>query len=144
MGNLYRYQKPDGTVLERDLDGNFMRTSLLYSAWLTRGARLSPWSSQVDFGAAVDQGCTVFALSSNIDWSGRVVFDTPRSHDNLKLPFDYARLNKWPEWFVADPATSYQITGLLGEQVTSGGELAEGLPITLAPGQKGSLRVCPA
>ncbi len=43
MNGLYRYQKHDGHVLERDLDGNFMRTSLLYSSWLMRGSRLSPW-----------------------------------------------------------------------------------------------------
>ena len=142
MNGLYKYQRPDGKVLERDLDGNFMRTSLLYAAWLMRGARLSPWSPQVDLGAAVDQECTVLALGSTIDWDGRVVFDTPRSRDNFKLPIDYPRLNKWPEWFVVDVDKSYRVSGMLGEQMTTGQALADGLPVRLAAGQSGSLKVC--
>ncbi len=97
----------------------------------------------MNLGAAVDRECTVFSLDSSSDWSGRVVFDTPRSRDNFNLPFDYARLNKWPEWFVADPVKNYQISGMLGEQVTSGQALADGLAVTLTPGQQGSLRICP-
>jgi hypothetical protein len=144
MGALYKYQKPDGKVLERDLDGNFMRTSLLYASWLMRGARLTPWSPNVDLGAAVDGDCVIFALQANADWLGRIVLDTPRSRENFKLPFDYPRLNKWPEWFVAEPNHDYHLTGSLGERLVKGEELSVGLQVKLTAGQDSWLRVCPA
>jgi hypothetical protein len=141
---LYKFQKPDGKVLERDLDGNFMRTALLYASWLMRGARLSPWTSMVDLGAAVDQECTVLALNAGTDWDGRIIFDTPRWRDYFNMPFDYPRLNKWPEWFAAEPDADYSVTGLLGDRVVKGYELAAGLSVKLTSGQQGSLKVCPA
>ena len=141
---LYKFQKPDGKVLERDLDGNFMRTSLLYASWLMRGARLAPWTSMVDLGGAVDQDCTVLVLNANTDWDGRVVFDTPRWREYFNMPLDYPRLNKWPEWFAAEPDADYSLTGLLGDRVVKGRELSAGLSVRLASGQQGSLRVCPA
>lgn len=144
MEELFKFQQPDGTVLERDLDGNFIRTSLLYSAWLTRGTRLSPWDSQVHLGAALDGECTVYALSAEQQWDGRMVFDVARHRLHLGLPFDYPRLNKWPEWFVAEPERTYRLSGMLGERTLTGAELAAGVSLALVPGQSGTLRVCAA
>lgn len=143
IGVLFSFQRSDGTVLERDLDGNFIRTALLYSAWLTRGARLAPWSPDVDLGAAVDGDCTVFALSSSADWDGRLVFDTPRSRLNMQMPIDYPRLNKWPEWLVVESDKAYQVTGALGSGTALGSELAQGVALHLGQGESASLRVCP-
>jgi hypothetical protein len=98
----------------------------------------------VDLGAAVDQDCTLFSLMAGADWEGRLIFDTPRSREHFKLPLDYPRLNKWPEWFVAEPDADYKLTGLLGERLARGEELSDGLQVSLTSGQQGSLRVCPA
>jgi hypothetical protein len=144
MDVLYKFQRADGTVLERDLDGNFIRTALLYSARLMRGARLAPWSSQAHLGGALDGECGVFAVSTDVPWDGRIVFDIPRSQQYMHLPLDYPRLNKWPEWLVAHPDKTYQVTGSLGDRQAGGAELADGLPIQLMPGTPVSLRVCPA
>jgi hypothetical protein len=144
MSGLYAFQRPDGKVLERDLDGNFMRTSLLYASWLTGGARIEPWSSHVDLGAARDKECTLFTLSASEDWQGRLIFDSPRHREHLKLPLDYPRLNKWPEWFVAESDAEYRLSGWPGDVIAKGPELTAGLPVRLISGQQSSLRVCPA
>ena len=38
MAVLYGYQREDGAVTDENIDGNFIRTVMLYGRWLTRGA----------------------------------------------------------------------------------------------------------
>ena len=53
IGALYGFQDADGAVVERDLDGNFIRSTLMYAYRLTGGARLDPWSPDLLLGLRI-------------------------------------------------------------------------------------------
>lgn len=145
IGVLYGFQGTEGAVVERDLDGNFIRTALINAARLTGGARLEPWSPDALLGGARDGACLVLWATAARDWQGRLVFDRPRHRDYLGMPYDYPRLNKWPQWFTADTGRRYAVAdGTGGSVARPGQELIDGLPLTLAAGQERTLRVCPA
>jgi len=150
MPVLYGFQDAEtGAVVERDLDGNFVRTSLLYGQYLTRGAWLAPWPVGGMLGGAEDGGCLVLSAASRTDWSGRVTFDLARHSTYFQMPVDYPRLNKWLEWYTVDPARSYRLeSGADGESPSQrsvvGSELIEGVELTLAANRPTYLRLCPA
>jgi hypothetical protein len=145
VGTLYGFQTPDGAVVERDLDGNFIRSALLNAYRLTGGARIDPWSPDVLLGGARDGSCLVLWAATSADWQGRLVFDHPRHRDFNRMPYDYARLNMWPEWFTADVGTAYRVgDGAGATAVLDGRALIDGLPLMLPAGQGRTLRVCPA
>ncbi|MCC6173933.1 MAG: hypothetical protein IT305_01410 [Chloroflexi bacterium] len=144
IGVLYGYQHADGSVTDENIDGNFVRTVLLYGLSATQGTRLEPWNPEISLGAARDGDCLWVHLHSQIDWRGRLVFDSPRHAANFGLPDDYPRLNQWPEWWAAQPGSSYAITRPSGAQLhVDGARLAAGLPIRLGPDAIYRLRVCP-
>ena len=145
IGTLFGAQEDGGRVEDRYLDGNFVRTALLYAAWQTRGARVDPWAPGVMLGAAPDDGCLQLAAAVDRDWEGRLIFDAPRHRLHLGLTINYPRLNEWPEWFAAEPAGAYVLTdsGQHLSGVYRGAELIEGLPIRLAGGSERELRICP-
>jgi hypothetical protein len=141
---LYGYQHDDGSVTDENIDGNFIRTVLLYGLSQTRGTRLEPWSPTVALGAVPDGPCLRVHLHAEDLWRGQVVFDSPRHIQNVGLTTDYPRLNQWPEWWTVDPARRYAVTMSDGTLINlEGGSLAAGLPISLAPNLATSLRVCP-
>jgi hypothetical protein len=145
MAVLYGFQAADGTVLGAYLDGNFIRTALLYGLARTDGARLEPWREGLLLGAVRDGDCLVLAASSPTGWQGRLVFDTPRHRLNLRLPLDYPRLNKWPEWFVVEPEHAYDVIDSAGTASGryDGPSLSRGLQLSLAADVERQLRVCP-
>jgi hypothetical protein len=141
---LYGFQHDDGSVTDENIDGNFVRTVLLYGLSMTRGARLEPWSPTVALGAAVDGPCLRVHLHAEDVWHGTLLLDTPRHAQNLGLAVDYPRLNQWPEWWPVDPASLYTVTLTDGTTIGLDGErLAAGLPMTLAPNVATQLRICP-
>lgn len=142
---LYGFQQADGRVGDDYLDGNFVRSTLLYALWQTQGLTLAPWREDVLVGAAPEGSCLVISVSSAEPWEGRLVFDTPRHRLYLRAPIDYPRLNEWPEWFVAEPEHSYTVRDLTtGAAADWAGEtLAAGLPLQLDGGVERQLRVCP-
>ena len=149
MPVLYGFQDGEGRVVERDLDGNFIRTSLLYGSRLTRGARLDPWPEGGLLGGADAGGCLTLAAAARDAWEGRLVLDQPRHRLFGRLPVDYPRLNKWPEWFVVESDRSYMVEVAAGgspasQLVASGAELAEGIALALHPDRETYVRVCPA
>ena len=145
IGVLYGFQAPDGAVVERDLDGNFIRSALLNAFRLTGGARLDPWTPDVLIGGSRDGGCLVLWASASKPWQGRLILDRPRYRDYSHMPYDYARLNKWPEWFTADAALTYAVSDNQGAPTNvAGATLIDGLPINLTPGQERVFRVCRA
>jgi hypothetical protein len=145
-GTLFGVQAADGRVEDRYLDGNFVRTALLYAAWQSQGVRMAPWDPAAMLGAAPDGDCLTLAIGTSSRWSGRLIFDTPRHRLHLGLPMNYPRLNEWPEWFVVEPHGEYDVEDSLDEVTGSqvGSALADGLQLQLAPGSERRLRVCPA
>lgn len=144
MAVLYGFQSADGAVLGEYLDGNFIRTTLLYGLARTRGLRAEPWREGILLGAAPDGRCLVASLTSPTDWEGRLVFDTPRHRLHLKLPLDYPRLNMWPEWFVVEADERYRVedSGAQVAAVHAGRGLSSGLPVSLEAGVERQFRVC--
>ena len=145
-GTLFGAQEDSGRVDDEHLDGNFIRTALLYSAWQTQGARLEPWEPGTMLGAAPDGDCLVVVTSAGHDWSGKVVFDTPRHRLNLGLPLNYPRLNEWPEWFVVEPGRQYRVDDSGGDAsgAYDGARLGSGLDLRLQGGAEQRLQVCAA
>jgi hypothetical protein len=145
MAVLYGFQRTTGAVTDENIDGNFIRTVMLYGRWLTRGTRLEPWSPSVGLGAAQDGACLQLHLHAASPWAGRLLFDTPRHREVLHLDADYPRLNQWQEWWIAEPGRQYDVTLPDGSGVRLDGRvLAAGLPLAVEPGQEYRLRVCPS
>jgi len=143
IGVFYGFQKDDGAVTDENIDGNFVRTALLYGLWRTHRTRVDPWIPSVALGAAQDGGCLQVHLHADQPWSGRLLFDATRHEQYLGLSTDYPRLNQWPEWWAVDPARRYAVTQADGSQNSASGEqLAAGLPLSLAAGTPAELRVC--
>jgi hypothetical protein len=142
---LYGYQHDDGSLTDENIDGNFMRTVLIYGLSLTRGARLEPWSPRVALGAAFDGACLRVHVHSEDVWQGVLLFDTPRHRQHVGLALDYPRLNQWPEWWTVEPTRRYAVDLPDGTRIeVDGAPLAAGLPLSLAPNLAHRLRVCPA
>lgn len=132
---MFDMQSPSGFVKEDYLDGNFIRTALLYATYKTQGVVTHPWREDVFLGAAYDKDKKelYICLSTDAQWQGVLKFDLPRHHTIWNLPFEYPRLNATPEWFVVEPQKIYSVVDLnTGEKFFHSGEsLAKGLAITL-------------
>lgn len=141
---LYGYQQGDGAVTDENIDGNFIRTVLLYGLSLTRGTRIEPWAPTVALGAAVEGGCLHVHLHTESAWQGRLLFDAPRHRLHVGLAEDYPRLNQWPEWWTVTAGQRYGVQLPDGSALELDGlELGAGLPLALAPDAAHQLRVCP-
>lgn len=135
IGVMFRMQSPSGFVSEGYLDGNFIRTSLLYAVYKTQGVMADPWREDVYLGAVYDRDKKELhvCLSADAQWEGVLEFDLPRHRTIWNLPFEYPRLNGTPEWFVVEPQDTYAVVDLnTGEEsFHSGQSLAKGLAVTL-------------
>jgi hypothetical protein len=139
---MWAIQKESGIIEGWHGDGNFARTSLLYALWKTQGVTIRPWRADVRFGAVRKHDTLHLVFTSDQPWSGRVMFDTPRHAGVMRLPVDYPRINQFPEWFTVTESSRFAVT-VGGNPVAgkSGQQLAEGLPITLAPGVPMAIKV---
>ena len=117
-------------------DGNFARTSLMYSLWKTQGLTTQPWREDVTFGATREGDRLFISLSAAEEWRGRLVFDVPRHRRHLRLPIDWTRINQFPEWFTVDEGRRYVVRDLAnGEQETyPASALRRGLRVQLSAG----------
>ncbi len=133
---MFLKQNPNGFVEGWYLDGNFVRTALLYALYKTQGVSVSPWQETIQLGAVLDnQENTLYLyLSTQKNWQGDIMFDFPRHRLFWDLPFEYPRLNSLPEWYTVEPEGSYLVINLhTGEEViTTGQQLIDGLAISLA------------
>jgi hypothetical protein len=142
---MFLKQRADGFVEGWFLDGNFVRTALLYAQYKTQGLSLAPWSEGVRVGAALDRETdTLYVyLAAQEAWQGKLRFDTPRHRTIWNMPIEYPRVNGAPEWYVVEPGSVYLVTNVDTGEVSSfsGQELAEGLPITIQGSEGNVLRL---
>lgn len=142
---MFLKQRSDGFVEGWFLDGNFVRTALLYAQYKSQGLSVDPWSEGVRVGGAFDrESDTLYVyLAAQEGWEGKLRFDTPRHRDIWHLPIEYPRVNGSPEWYVVEPDSLYLVNNLDADEVSSysGQELAEGLPINLHSSENGVLRL---
>jgi hypothetical protein len=145
---LLAMQRRDGFVARDYLDGNFVRTALLYAEWKTRGARLEPWREDLRIGgaepvaASAENGLRLY-LAAAEPWSGRLHFDGARHRTSWSLRADYPRRNGSPEWFTVERGRGYVARDLDSgeESLHDGSALLAGVPLTLEPGRPRRLSI---
>jgi hypothetical protein len=140
---MWDRQQPDGIIEGWYGDGNFARTTLMYAFWKTQGLTIEPWRPDVRFGAVRNGRRLFVSLLADAPWRGRLIFDHPRHKEIMRLPFDYPRINQFPEWFVvpADATCQVKTNGQAKSTKHPGKELRNGLAIALAPGREERLIV---
>ena len=71
-------------------------------------------------------------------WSGELRFDTPRHRDVLHLPWDWPRINSFPEWYTVEASREYRVRDLGARQPEHrrGDQLASGLAVRVRPGEQ--------
>lgn len=101
---LFHKQRSNGFVDDHYLDGNFMRTSVLYAQMRSGGWTAHPWSPSVGVGferVGADRAVLVVTAGAE-GFRGRIVPDSRRHETVLRLPWNWPRLNSWPEWCTAE------------------------------------------
>jgi hypothetical protein len=138
---LWSRQRADGIIEGWHGDGNFARTSIMYSLWKTQGISAHPWREDLRLGAARSGNGIAVVVAADRPWKGRLVFDGRRHADNLRLPIDWPRINQFPEWFTVAARGRYRLAPAPGNgaglsvREVSGEELRRGLRLTLDPGK---------
>ena len=132
MEVLLDMQRPDGHFEYWYGEGNFNRTALLYALMHSGGVRPAHWRPGVGIGASYN--AEGLRLHLKADGPVRVQFDRARHRRVMNLPQNIVRLNEFPEWFVVDENTLYEVTRPGGGEpiIRLGAELVSG--IALAPG----------
>jgi hypothetical protein len=133
---MYHKQRSDGFVSEHYLDGNFIRTCLLYGHMRSGGWMADPWSADVGVGYEPlgNGGACVVVQAGAEGWSGRLVPDTSRHQTIVNLPWDWPRINSWPEWCPASRVESVRV--LRGEawvRIPEAKGVVDGVGVDLPP-----------
>jgi hypothetical protein len=146
---LWSRQRPDGIIEAWHGDGNFARTTIMYSLWKTQGVSAHPWREDLRLGAVRTDDGVALSVVADKPWSGALVFDRARHAENLHLPIDWPRINQFPEWFVVAAGSRYltQTRPASGAGAStrelSGAELRRGLPLKLEAGKPVQIYVRP-
>lgn len=126
-------------------DGNFARTTIMYCLWKTQGVYLQDWRDDLQLGAVQQEGQLLISLlADKADYRGKLAFDHPRHQNHLNMPFDYPRINQFPEWFTVKASATYELLEVRDGSETSKGtftgqELMEGIDMELKAGQRTQL-----
>jgi hypothetical protein len=142
---LWSKQQPDGIIEGWHADGNFARTTIMYCLWKSQGITIQPWRNDVTLGAVRRGDDLLVAIKADQPWQGTVRFDYPRHKAIMHLPFNYPRINSFPEWFTVEKDESYRIVEAdSGRQNDYSGEvMSQGLPVNLEAGAERVWRVSP-
>jgi len=127
------------------LESNGVRTVLMHALMHTQGLIARPWQKNLQLGAArIDDELSIVILAKN-DWSGALDFDIPRHRYYMGFQKDWPRMNTLPEWFTVEYDQRYKVQCLDSgtENIYSGKELHNGLPLRLKAGQTMKIRVSP-
>jgi rhamnogalacturonyl hydrolase YesR len=144
---MWAIQREDGFIDHGHPEGNFARTSLMYSLWKTKGVTAHEWNPGLRLGAVTlgnDQ--LLLALESEgADWKGELRFDRPRHRDFFHLPIDWPRINQFPEWYTVEKTQQYKVTNATTQvsKVVTGEELIAGYPVEVSSSESLELIVEP-
>ncbi len=122
IGYMFACQNPDGFVSGDYLDGNFIRTAVMYADMRAACVRTVPWRNGTSVGLAAAKGRepVLVVVAGPDGYRGRLVPDFRRDAARMHLPWDWPRINSWPEWAGVDSAT----------------ETLRGVEITLKPNER--------
>lgn len=141
---IFALQDGDGSAGAGYLDGNVIRTALLYAGWKSAG--VSPRPPREDLALGAERSPDGTAVTLNLDaaspWSGRLAFDPPRHRLHWSMPFDYPRRNAQPEWFAVESMARYLVTdlGSGARRELGGAALLAGLAVEIG-GDGGPVRL---
>lgn len=135
---MFDIQTSSGIVSGRYLDGNFIRTALLYASYKAQGVTAEPWSPGTRVGASLDavSGELTLCVDAEPGWNGVIRFDPPRHETIWKMATNYPRLNSTPEWFPVSADATYSVENLATGEATqySGAELVRGITVATGAG----------
>ncbi len=137
MAILLGKQRDSGLMEGWHGDGNTARTTLMWTLWKTQGITAGPWRTDLLLGAerTADGALRVFVQCEH-PWRGVLRFDRKRHREVFHLPFDYARINQFPEWFTVEAEARYRLEREGGEAAgVTGAELMR-YPVTLKAGER--------
>ncbi len=130
---IFALQDGDGSAGAGYLDGNVIRTALLYAGWKSAGVSPRPPREDLALGAerSPDGSGIILHFAAASPWSGRLVFEPPRHRLHWSMPFDYPRRNAQPEWFAIDSVARYLVTDLVTgvQRELAGAALLDGLAV---------------
>lgn len=106
---MWSMQQPDGIIEGWHGDGNFARTTIMYCLWKTQGLTLQPWRRDLQLGAETSGDTLWISITCEKPWKGKIYFDQKRHKKILNLPFDWPRINQFPEWFTIDEDQIYLV-----------------------------------
>ena len=134
---MWNKQQPSGIIEGWHGDGNFARTTIMYCLWKTCGAYLVPWNDSLKLGCVCKDNKLYLSISSPEKWYGKLMLDKKRHAEFMHLPFDWPRINQFPEYFTVEKGNNYTMVSNLSSEpkVISGEELMEGLPLKLKAAQ---------
>ncbi|WP_350129634.1 hypothetical protein [Imperialibacter sp.] len=117
-------------------DGNFARTTIMYCLWKTQGMTVAPWRADIQPGVVRIGEDLLISVTVDADWAGVLKFDVARHQANMHMPWDWPRINQFPEWFTADESSQYKWINLQesGEEAFSGEQLSVGVNVSLKKG----------
>ena len=133
---MWNFQKPDGIIEGWHGDGNFARTSIMYCLWKTQGLTALPYHEGLSIGAVKSNEGLKIAITSDKDWSGKLLFDIPRASLHMHYPIDYPRINQFQNWFSVNAKQKYIIRDVQNGNIKTynGKQLSDGLPVALKGG----------
>lgn len=131
---MWSKQQESGIIEGWHGDGNFARTTIMYCLWKTQGVTIEPWREDVKFSAVTQNDSLYLLMSAESSWSGKVIFDTPRHNTALNLPYDWPRINQFPEWFTVVEDQTYLIKDKQSTSRIKGGKMTEGFNLSIEQG----------
>ena len=131
---MWSMQHIDGIIQGNNADGNFARTSIMHALWKTQGTTVSPWNANLFYGAVKNGNGITLNIETGIDWDGLLIFDKKRHRKNLNLPFDWPRINQFPEWFTTETGLNYSLKINGNTRLYKGEELQNGIYLRLKKG----------
>jgi hypothetical protein len=81
----------------------------------------------------------VVVITADASFTGVLLPDRPRHREIMKLPWDWPRLNSWPEWCTTNDIAA--VAGATGITPPTLDQLTAGVSLKLNPGDRVELRL---
>lgn len=136
IGIMFSMQKHDGFIGRTYLDGNFIRTALMYADMCAGGWSVSPPDAGISIGFATGTGgAACIVITADHAYRGTLAPPPPWSEHTPRLAWDWPRLNSWPRWSrIEDLSAIDAAIGLAPTPTVRA--IREGLPLELEAGER--------
>lgn len=130
---MWGKQQESGIIEGWHGDGNFARTTIMYNLWKSKGLYAKPWREDLLLGAEQKGDSLLISIHSAMPWEGKLYFDKKRHKNNMNLPVDWPRINRFPEWYTVDGGQEYKLVNLKEETVEKheGKDLMSGIGLNI-------------